>query len=97
MKTDVEILFSRMRNEINPVKSKKFMDWVKQQFPDKDLHHILGSYCGRKGTDLLIVPIEHFEHIEKAHKNMVEYFERCLPISINLLVNYVNEIEKKKV
>lgn len=86
-----------MRNEINPVKSKKFLEWAKQQFPDKDLHHILGSYCGRKGTDLLIAPIEHFEHIDKAHKNMTEYFERYLPISINLLVNYINEIEKKKV
>lgn len=47
VKTDIQILFSRMRNEVNPVKSKKFLAWAKEQYSDKDLHHILGSYVSR--------------------------------------------------
>jgi len=96
VKTDIEILFYHFREQIPAHKSKKFLEWFKEQYPHLDGHHILGSPFGQKSTDYLLAPIEHFEHIEKAHKNLEAYFETHLVTAVKILINYVKFLEEKK-
>lgn len=95
MKTDIEILFYHFRDEIPNYKSKQFLEWFKNKYPNLDGHHLLGSPFGKKSTDYLLAPIEHFEHTEIAHKNLVKYFEKYLATSIRILIQYVKYLEEK--
>ena len=95
MKTDIEILFERFRNELPRIKSKNFLAWAKEKYPNLDLHHLLASSSGLKFTDLLIVPLEHWTEHPEAHENLKIAFEKHLPTAIKILMLYVEFLEQK--
>lgn len=72
-------------------KSKRYLLNRKTKYADKDLHHILGSYSGRKTTDYLIVPLEHNFHLDKVHKNLPRYFRLFIAPAILQLADYGKE------
>lgn len=63
----------------------------KIKYPKKDLHHIMGSYTGRKTTDYLIVPVEHSFHLGKVHNNLPHYFRLFIAPAILQLADYGKE------
>ena len=81
------MFFNHLKNTIQPVKSIKYLEYLKSKFPDRELHHILGSYTGMKGTDFLIYPCTHKEH-EHAEKNKSQFGIEVISSSINLLIEY---------
>ena len=88
-----EILYKRLRN--NPTfKSRKFLAWVKKKYPDKETHHILGSMTGIKLNDYLMLLVTQDQH-EKAERNKIDFCIDNLPQSLNLLFEYIKEIEGK--
>lgn len=95
MKTDIEILFTRLRLELPIVRSKKFLSWAKESYPDKDLHHLLGSSMKEKYTDLLIAPLEHWKDHPQAHKNLAVAFEEFLPLALTVLSKYIEHLERE--
>lgn len=72
-------------------KAERYMLNRKIKYPDKDLHHILGSYSGRKTTGYLMVPVEHFFHLRKVHGNMPKYFRLFIAPAILQLADYGKE------
>lgn len=87
-----ETLYKQLRN-LPTRKSKKYMDWVKKKYPDLQRHHLLGSMTGIKLNDYLLVPVTHQEH-EHAERNKMDYAIKNLHKSLNLLFEYIKELEK---
>lgn len=89
-----EALYKRLRNL--PIrKSKKYMDWVKAKYPHHQRHHLIGSMTGIKLNDYLLVPVTHVEH-EHAERNKLDYAIKHLHTSLNLLFEYLEELENDK-
>jgi len=66
-------------------KSKKFTAWLKEKFPNKDLHH---AYTLKK-LDLFQVPRDHEYHLGKIHgKGVKEDFRDDI---IKVLVAFIME------
>ena len=57
------------------------------------MHHLLGSFGSLKISDSLIAPMTRTEH-NKADLNREEYFNIYLPKSINLLQEYITDLEE---
>ena len=87
-KSDIELLYDRLRHSIKPWHNKPFHGWVKFKNQDKDLHHLIGSMGALKLTDSLLMPLTREEHI-KAEKDRHSYFMEGLPVAINLLQDYI--------
>lgn len=88
-----EILYKQLRN-LPIYKSKKFLAWVKQKYPDKEVHHLLGSMTGIKLNDYLVKPVQRQEHLE-AEKHKQDFAIANLPQSLNILFQYIKELELK--
>lgn len=84
----------RYRNQLGFQKSHQYLEWMKKMFPNLDLHHILGSFTGKKMTDYLVVPLTHFEHIKNVHGKEQNYFLDHLPIAVRHLKNYARQVLK---
>lgn len=72
-------------------KFPKYLASMKRKYPDKDLHHLLGSILGKKFTDALVVPIPHNFHLNVVEKNKAEYFDKYLTLSIIHFLEYMEE------
>jgi len=84
----------KCQNELGFERGKHYLDYLHELFPDKVLHHILGSASARKKfTDYLVVPLTLEEHA-KAHKNLPLSFMMLLPRAIKLLIGYVIHLEE---
>lgn len=81
----------RYRHILGFEKSREYLMWLKSKFPDYDIHHILGSYFGKKMTDLLCVPIRHKYHIETVTGNEGKFFLTYLPTALKHLTQYAKE------
>ena len=75
------------------IKDTEYLKWMKAKYPHHDLHHIAGS-SNVKYTDRLVYPLEHWFHLNSAHKNIPHYFEILLAPSINHYINYLVETNK---
>lgn len=87
-----EHLYKQIRN-IPSFKSKKFIKWVKAKYPEREIHHSIGSMTGIKLNDFLVVPVTRHEH-ERAEKHKIDFCIENLPKSLNILFEYIKEIEK---
>jgi hypothetical protein len=84
----------KFRNELGFERGKHYLDYLHGLFPDKVLHHLLGSASAKKKyTDYLIVPLTLEEHA-KAHKNLPLSFMLLLPRAIKLLIGYAQYLEE---
>jgi hypothetical protein len=55
--------FVRFRHILGYQKFPEYLKWMKERFPNKDLHHIFGSVRGNKFTDAFVIPIDHEFHL----------------------------------
>jgi len=83
--------FTRYRYQLGYEKSKRYMKWMKRKFPRLDLHHILGSFSGKKMTDFLLVPLNHSYHINTVEKEKGKHFLEHLDLAIKYLKQYIKE------
>jgi len=87
-------IYNNLRTFIKPWKSPGYLAFLKILFPDKDLHHGLGSRGALKLTDSLIHPCSRTVH-DLAHSDQADFFESNLPTMINNLQNYVTYLETR--
>jgi len=81
--------YLRYRHILGFQKSKKYLKWVKEKYPNKDLHHLLGSVKGKKYTDYLVYPFEHNYHLNVVEKQKAYYFCNYKDKAISLFTDYV--------
>ena len=86
-------LYKRLRN-LPVFRSKQYLQWVKEKYPEKERHHLIGSMTGIKLNDYLLIPLTHSEHLE-AEKNKSDFAIDNLHLSLKLLFEYVKELENK--
>lgn len=98
MKTDSEILFSRIRNVAlkKPHRSQKFIRFVKERAHAQglDFHHVFGSIGPLKSTDLLGVAVGREEHTRGEQDK--DWLIRQMPQAIENLLEYVKYLEGGK-
>lgn len=87
-------LYQRLKNQVHPWKNKEFLDFIREEYPDKDPHHLLGSLGSLKISDSLIAPLNRIEH-DKADKMREEYFLLYLPFAINILQKYIDKLQTR--
>lgn len=87
-------MYKALRHRIKPWKSKGFLSFMKERFPDKDLHHLLGSVGPLKLTDLLVVPLSRQQH-QSAHCEAETAFEDNLAEALNYVQQYITYLEAK--
>lgn len=87
-------MWKHLRYKIKPWKSKGFLGYMKERFPDKDLHHLLGSMGPLKLTDLLLAPVTRAEH-QKCHEQPAIALEEKLGEALNYIQDYITYLEKK--
>ena len=95
MKSDSEILFSRIRNIAlkKPYRSEKFKKFVKSRSgSDLDFHHAFGSVHGLKSTDLLGVAVGREEHSRGEMSK--DWLIEQMPKAIENLIEYVKHLEE---
>jgi hypothetical protein len=84
--------FTQYRTILGFQKSKKYLAYMKSCYPDKDLHHILGSVFNKKFTDYLVVPVDHDFHLNKVEPNKAYWFSQYLKWAVRSLVHYARQI-----
>lgn len=84
-----------LRYSVNKWISESYREYLKKRFPDKDLHHLLGSFTGMKISDSLLIPLSRKEHNEVHKLTKDEVLEMYLAKSINLLQDYIKYLEGK--
>lgn len=87
-------LYGRFKHNIKPAKSGKYLEWVRENNPGKEIHHLIGSVGPLKLTDYLVVAVTRDEH-NRAEAFKILYFFENLHIAINNLINYVKHLEEK--
>lgn len=84
--------FIMWRHVIGFHKFPEYLKVMKNKYPDKDLHHILGSKHSKKYTDALVVPIDHNFHLEKVDKAEARYFPIFIIPAWEHWLNYCSDI-----
>lgn len=82
--------FKKYRHTLPMYKSRRFLKWAKDKFPDYELHHILASVHGKKHTDYLIVPLKPEQHT-KIQRYASTFFYRYLSAAVIILLDYARE------
>lgn len=88
------ISYQVLKNRIQPFQSKRYLKYFRERFPDKDPHHLLGSLGSLKISDSLLAPLSRSEH-NKADRNREAYLELYLPMAINILQDYILQLESE--
>lgn len=83
--------FRRYRAVIGFQKFPRFVKWMRNKFPGKDLHHIAGSTFGRKFTDALMVPLDHEFHLSYVEKEKAKYFCLYLRTAFSYFLEWAKE------
>ncbi len=87
MVTEDNFLYIKFNHNIlAKYKSPRFLEWIAQYFPGKDLHHLL-----RKGIDYFIYGFEHNYHIKTVHKKRAYYFALYYEKSLYYLLIYAEK------
>ena len=84
--------FQLARHFVKHWRNPKYITWIHEEFPDMEIHHLLGSMGPCKITDLLVVPIDRESHME-AQQSIDGTFNDYLPQSLNLLQKYITYLE----
>ena len=93
IKTDGDILYNRLKNTVGFDKSKKHLAFVGGKYPGKVLHHLFGSFMGKKTSDYAVIPLTIEEH-ERAEADKSNYAIEHLHTLIKILIERVKELEQ---
>jgi len=92
-------LFTKFRTELGFEKAPKYLQWIRDKFPQLDIHHLLGSYFGKKMTDYLVIPLTRYDHckyeakIGTSYYNKARGFVECMPQSMFYLSSYLEYLK----
>ena len=90
MSPDERIVFRRLRDVyLRHGKSPKYLAWLRNRHPGKELHHVFGSVHGRKSSDFGVVPVDPMVHRER--QNDPDWCFSQIFQSIDLLLEYLDE------
>ncbi len=92
IKTREDELFNACKNHAGFLSSQRFREWFHNRYPDKDQHHIFGSYTAIKTSDYCSVPVSDTEH-QRAEKDKSGFFILKLPQMINIMIHYIKYLE----
>ena len=84
----------RFMNKVTPTKSKRYLHWLKRKNPNKEIHHILGSFTSLKMTDFLAVALSPEDH-KRAEMHKAKFFIFYLPEAIDNLIRYTHHLERR--
>lgn len=91
---DYALEYRRYRFILGFERFPEYLSYMKEQFPNLDLHHILGSVRGGKFTDALIYPISHYFHLYEVEAKKPYYFSVYLDSSAKYFIRW---LEHRKV
>ena len=90
MTPEEKILFRQLRSiAVKYGKHPKYIAWLRKKYPNKEIHHVFGSYMSRKTTDLCTVPVDPMEH--RLKQNDTEWCYQQIPQMIDLLLQFISE------
>ena len=90
MKTDSDILFSKIRSvALKYGKAKQYKAWLKSTQPERDFHHVFGSSMSLKSTDWLAVMVTREDHV--INQDNKDWLIHQIPIAIDNLLLYITE------
>ncbi len=91
IKTENDIIYNRLKNNIGFDKSKKHLAFIRQFGVP---HHLFGSYSqSLKTSDYCTIPVTPEEH-ERAEKNKSDFAIENLHTLIHFLILRIKELEK---
>ena len=97
IKSENDILFNRLKNNVGFHRSKKFKDWFHKEYPEPgtEMHHLFGSYTSKKTSDYCSIPLP-YNHVEsEAHRNNSDFAIDNLHILLIVLQKYIIYLEDK--
>lgn len=87
-------LYGRVKHNIKPAKSSRLIKWMKEENPNKEIHHLIGSTGKLKLTDYLVVAVTREEHARAEAFKILFFFEH-IHEAINNLITYTQYLENK--
>lgn len=90
IKSDSDIIYNRLKNNVGFDKSKKHLDFIRKFGTP---HHLFGSYSqSLKTSDYCTIPVTAEEH-EYAEKHKSEFAIDNLHVLIKYLIMRIKELE----
>ena len=93
LKSENDILYNQIKNVVGFDKSRKHLSWLGNKNPGKVLHHLFGSYTGKKTTDYATIALTIEEH-EQAERDKSNFAIEHLHVLIKNLIDRIKELEK---
>jgi len=93
IKTENDVLYNKIKHSIGFARSEKHINWLKKLYPDREPHHLFGSYSqGLKTSDYCVLPLTREEHVE-AEQNKSDFAINNLHKLIAVLCARIKELE----
>lgn len=90
-----DIIFNACKNKVGFYRSQKFKDWFHKKYPDKEMHHLFGSYTAIKTTDFCSVPVEKKHSTSKAETDKSQFAIDSLPLLLEVMIAYILYLESE--
>ena len=94
IRTKEDEIYNRVKNNVGFDKSKRFIKWQHENYPNKEVHHLAGSFTGIKTSDYFSMPVMREEHLH-AEKNKSQFCVDNLHIYLRIFFEYVKDCEKE--
>ena len=92
-----DILYNRIKHSVGFHRSKRFIKWFHNKFPEKEQHHVFGSFSqSLKTSDYCSVPVGPNHAESKAEKDKSNFAIESLPDMINVMQDYIRYLEQLK-
>ena len=89
-----KILYNNLKDSVGFHRSKKFKDWFRKEYPNSEIHHLLGSYTSIKTSDYCSVPVSRDEH-QFAEENKSDFAIDNLGLMLRVMIKYIRYLEMK--
>ena len=91
IKTTEDEIYNRIKNNIGFDKSKKFIAWLHNNYPGKEIHHLAGSFTGIKTSDYFSLPVTREEHL-RAEKDKSKFCIDNIHIYLKIIIEYTKHL-----
>jgi len=85
-----------LKYRLSSESDKDYLKWLKEQYPDKDIHHFTKGFKGKKHNDYLTYPISHEQH-DKIHTQGIEDQEEAILLIIDNLIKYIKRLKNETI
>ena len=92
IQTTEDRIYNNLKTNVGFHRSKKFKKWFHDEYPDRQMHHVFGSYTGIKTSDYCSAFVDDALHTY-AEKYKSEFAIEFLPRMINVMQRYIIYLE----